>query len=619
MSNQSQVFTQFRALFGTDAIPPFEDPKLREIDNLDFVDFLIELVKQTKGQKAFKNIILRGVLGDLNGNDAIGTQILKILKEKFYCDYDFIILKKFTTKSSNGIFMNTGEIDINDLFSIDPESREGALLYEGSDPTVHLNRALYDATTATDSNPVVWSYDSRTLFTIHSTGVNELVFKFGADYDGKLFSEWAEDFFNTVEFFNLPNFMSTLVNLVTGSISLRAGKTSEGMRSEGILVRSLKKMFGFCNETDDNDAVKNNGQKFIEDHEQTGFSNLGLDENGVSNEFDEVFNLSDSELLDLDKEVSQRVNGELRFATCGDVLVPVNHDDIFNRLESLFSNDVDTIGFDNSLATTNIGNALDVFDQSLKDGVKQLVDDGEDEIQVNLPNMQMELETGLLKLIPYALMLMIASPKLLLFVKVAMVLSGNENTLTTKEVIKTIGSVISNIGKEITKAILENIADVVKNELTKLAKGIAQKYLAKRFEDFQAVLGFLSEIIRLAKGLIDAIRDRSVCQSLLSSLSKIMSLSYMGPAPMIPFPLALIGGALKSGLSDIQVIQDLKSDLQRKGIETSPYFSDGTPNYMMYALESLTSTIIKHIKMNARIDVGGMAGPIPVQAFGQIT
>lgn len=615
MPTQTQVFNDFRALFGSDAIPPFEDPSIKGVDNLDFVDFLIELVKQTKGQQAFKNVILRGVLGELNNNNTISNQIIKILKEKFYCNFDFVILKKYTTKSKNGIYLNVSEIDINNLFAIDPTSREGKLLYDGSDETKHLNYAIYTALSATENSPVVWEGENGVLFTLHSTGNDELLFKFGSYYENRFFSEWAEDFFKTVQFFNLPNFITTLFNIVSGVISVRVGKTTETIKSEGMMIRALQKLFGFCNEAKDENTVNNNARKFIEDNEASGF-NANTD--GSDNRFNDIFNLSAIEMLDLEKESNRRANNQLKFATCGDLLVPVNNDTMFNRIESLFDNVADG-GFDNSVARTNLNNTIDVFDQTLKDGIKDLINNGENTLQINIPNMQVELETSLLKLIPYALMSMIMSPKLLLFVKVTMALSGESSKLTVKEVFKTIGGVISDIGKEVTSLILENIADVVKSELTKMAKIVAQKYLTKRLEDLQAVLGFLNEIIRLARGLIDAVRDRSVCQSILSKLSKIMSLGYMGPSPMIPFPLVLVGGALKSGLNEVQVVQDLKSDLQRKGIETAPFFPDGTPNYMMYALESLASTLIKHIKLNARIDVGGMAGPVPVQAFGQIT
>ena len=87
--------------------------------------------------------------------------------------------------------------------------------------------------------------------------------------------------------------------------------------------------------------------------------------------------------------------------------------------------------------------------------------------------------------------------------------------------------------------------------------------------------------------------------------------------PSVPPPLVLIGGALKPGLNHVAMINDLKSTLSEKGIETAATFPDGTPNHLMIALEETVKLMVGHIKTNAKIDVT-TTGVGLTQGFGQI-
>jgi hypothetical protein len=73
--------------------------------------------------------------------------------------------------------------------------------------------------------------------------------------------------------------------------------------------------------------------------------------------------------------------------------------------------------------------------------------------------------------------------------------------------------------------------------------------------------------------------------------------------PPMPPPLVLLGGALKPGLNQIAMVNDLKSSLSDKGIETAATFPDGTPNHLMIALEESMKTMVSHIKTNSKIEV----------------
>jgi hypothetical protein len=77
MSQQSEIFARYRSLFNSRSFKPLENETSRRLNNMDFVDFLFELVKATKGQKQFKNIILKGSLSKLKKADELNKVITK--------------------------------------------------------------------------------------------------------------------------------------------------------------------------------------------------------------------------------------------------------------------------------------------------------------------------------------------------------------------------------------------------------------------------------------------------------------------------------------------------------------------------------------------------------------
>ena len=139
MSQQSEIFSRYRSLFNSNSVKPLESETSRRLNNMDFVDFLFELVKATKGQKQFKNIILKGSLSKLKKTDELNKTIRKALISQFGCDNTLIIPTKYTTKSSIGVEFDKTEVDAFGMFGIDPDTKPGNFVYEGNNPTKHIN------------------------------------------------------------------------------------------------------------------------------------------------------------------------------------------------------------------------------------------------------------------------------------------------------------------------------------------------------------------------------------------------------------------------------------------------------------------------------------------------
>ncbi len=644
MSQQSEIFSRYRSLFNSSSIRPLESETSRRLNNMDFVDFLFELVKATKGQKQFKNIILKGSLSKLKKTDELNKTIKKALLAQFGCDDTLIIPTKYTTKSSLGVELDKGEIDPFGMFGIDPDTQVGKLMYEGNDPKKHINYLLFKSQGVGTINPVEMNYNGRVLFRVYAKTPNTLIFKFGEFYENKLYIEWLNDYIDAMQpIFNTVNFTTILTDIITGAISLKANKNKIEIRKQSGVIKALQKIFGFCSESDENiggpSQPTNNILKdpLLQNSNFNGENIVGSqsglgDFNNENQSSDDPFDFDFNDLDEIERDTDLKSRGVIRFSTCGDLDLDINPDDILSGLELLFANaDQNNVYsydgtinnelpetatasplYDNSEIVPNSDKAADFFDNALKNGANNAINQGETNIIIDLPTMNAELQLNILKAIPYALMQMVLSPKVVLVPKLFTVLSGDTGKKSPNDFIKNMMPSISKIGENITSMLIQNIFDAIKSDLTRLASELAIAYLKQRGMDYLATLRSLLSLLGLFSG------GGGGCGGVLDKLLKLLKLSNFGPMPMLPPPLVLIAGAIKPGMNSVSMINDIKSSLTEKGIETAPTLPDGTPNNMMIAIEETVKTMVTHIKTNSTIQTFGISAVGPVQGYGQI-
>jgi len=633
MGSQSEIFSRYRSLVVSNKQKPYATDAQKKLDKLEFVDFLIELIKSTRGQKEFKSLILKGSLSQLKKFDEINKVIVDSFIAAFGCDSNLIIPQKYTTLAVGGIEITKQEIDSFGLLNIDPDTKTGKLMYEGNDITKHANYFFSKAQNAISDAPLVLKKGSRVLFTLYAKDSSTFVFKFGEFYSKKQFSIFLEDYLSVATpVFNFPNFMAILMDILTGSLSVKAKLNKKIIVKQSALIKGLKKMFGFCNE-DDNENPDSSNKSFLDKEFNPADAQKNGEDGGVLNndaDFDNVFNFNKKELDDIENTGNLRANGFLRFSSCGNLDIAINPDDIINSLEELFNNSQgnkllfpdenpqnvvpqeNNPLIDNSKKIPNLDQASDVLDKALKNGINDVVNSGEIGASLNLPNINAEIQLNILKAIPYALMQMIATPKLLLVPKLFLVLKGDNTKKTPEEMISFIKPLIKKIGSFITDLLIKNIFNLIKKDLIGLAKKISADFLKQRGLDYISSLKSLLSLLKALKGF-----KVGGCQSIIEQILRLLKLLNVAPMPPMPPPLVLLGGALKPGLNQIAMINDLKSNLSEKGIETAATFPDGTPNHLMIALEESMKVMIGHIKTNAKIEVTTVGAGFTT-GFGQI-
>jgi hypothetical protein len=635
MSKQSEIFARYRSLFNNSA-KQIENEQSRKLNNLDFVDFLFELVKSTKGQSQFKNIILKGSLSKLNKTDELNKTIQNSIISTFGCDSSLLIPTKYTTKSISGINIDKNELDAFGMLGINPTTKPGTYIYEGNNPNKHVNYLLYKAQSATSTNPLNIEYQNNVLFSVYSSTPNTFVFRFGEFYEHKMYSIWLSDYMSLINpIFNMVNFTTTLTDIITGAVSIKANKSTIEIKKQTAVIKAMQKLFGFCSEkVDSGGTISNSANNLLSQNnpdtdstnirKQVGFGNL-------TDSSDDPFNFTFQDLEDIEQTANLRAKGVIRFSTCGDLDLNMSPDDILNGLDELFSNsdvadlysydnpdngplpntqETTNVIFDNANITPNVDKSANFFDNAIKNGAQQAINSGESNVIIDLPNIHAEIQLNILKAIPYALMQMILSPKIILVPKLYSALSGDVDKKPVNSLIKNMSGVIKEVGAQITSLLIKNIFDAIKSDLTKLAKQLAVQFLKQRGLDYFATLNSLL-------GVLNNFGSKTTCGSVLDKLLSLLKLSNFGPMPMIPPPLVMLN-AVKPGMNSVSLINDIKANLTEKGIETAATLPDGTPNNLMLAIEETVKSMISHIKTNATIQTFGVGASGPVQGYGQI-
>lgn len=634
MGSQSEIFSRYRSLTISNTQKGFVTESQKKINKLEFIDFLVELVKSTRGQKEFKSLVLKGSLSQFKKFDSINKVITDSFIARFGCDDNLIIPEKYTTLSVSGIEITKSEIDGYGLLNIDPDSRVGKLMYEGNDITKHVNYFFYKAQNSTKSNPLELKLGDRVLFTLHAKDSSTYLLQFGASYSKKQFGEFLSDYMKVVApVFNFPNFMTILTDILTGAVSVKAKLSKTIVTKQSGLTKGLKKMFGFCNEEEDTTTPDSTNKSFLNNQFGANQSQKNGETSGILNsdaDYDNVFNFNSRELDEINQTGDLRSKGFLRFSSCGDLDVSINPDDIINSLEELFSNSQEnTLLFpgenpntinapdentkrDNSKLVPNLDQAAALLDKSLNNGITKVVNDGEVNAVIDLGNINAEVQLGVLKAIPYAVMQMVVTPKLMVVPKLFLALKGDTTKKTAEDNISFIKPVIQKIGSTVTDLIVQNIFNLIKKDLIKLAKKLSADFLKQRGMDYAASLGSLLSLLKALKGA-----KISGCESIIEQVLRLLKLLNVVPMPPLPPPLVLIGGALKPGLNSVAMINDLKANLSEKGIETAATFPDGTPNHLMIALEETVKLMISNIKTNAKVEVTS-TGVGLTMGYGQI-
>jgi hypothetical protein len=390
---------------------------------------------------------------------------------------------------------------------------------------------------------------------------------------GEKVVDFLNDYFNSIDILNFNELYSNVLNLLTGSISIKLKTGEDDLRSQTEFEKILQRILGLC--FDNKQEIDVSGSGKLDPLDQID---------------DSFFVLSPREMVEVENKVKNVLESVVQYRDCGTLSLPVNADANLGLLDKFLNPDV------------NASNA----DRIAQDLLNEIAKNPEWKIRFpRLPdNLDDIINTEFLEIIPIAITNSLLSPKHLFPLMVMAKALQNEyvddiETLQDflrefKRFIINLQSKISGIFvEELVKQIRKNIKDLMQSIVTQTTNELLNK---------KAKIILAS--INLALTLAAAIEDYRRCKSIIDELQKMLSLTAQirGLAGNSVPTLINYLANLKPGMSPTSLLTRFIDKLEDAGVPTGD-LPDGSPNLSLIIQQSFNQSLIDEIAENGKTDV----------------
>jgi hypothetical protein len=447
---------------------------------------------------------------------------------------------------------------------------------------------LFDLT-YTQTNSIGVSGDFFRVFLLEREQTQTTSSGFPINQVGK----FIKDYYSTIELVTFPQVMATLLNYMTGFVSIKAKIGFGELDAQNKYVLLLQRILGLC--FDDRTEI-----------DVSGISKLGeLD--GVDDSF---FEFTEVDLRNIEANISNIQEGVVVFEDCDNVKLPVDVDTIIAEINNISGN-------------TN---------EELVTSMENVVNSVFEKWKILIPNsasLEVSVNKSFIKNLPIALASSILSPKALLpFIVMLNEVQRSAAQRINDSIISSANSFLQSgttIGQQVTN-ITSDAVDFVKNNRTlviNLVSKISSLFVETLFEIlkrdiFQLISVIIKDIqksqtakqyaiilrlVQLGYVVARLVTDYRKCKSLLDEITLLLNMisNFRGNSLFrIPAFLNLLS-VLLPGYSSERATLNVIEQLQKLGLPTGP-MPDGTPNQMNLSIKSLISGIDQEQTENGKVE-----------------
>jgi hypothetical protein len=546
-----------------------------------------------------------------------------------------------TLPQQTGIYIPVSSVDLFSNLKQSPETNFGKIFYEsqtpsgdqkfrpyGGDVPFPMNKQLYQLM---ESNNTGRSFSQingknylgksgQNLFDVQYSNINS--FGVTGDYyrialinreDGSgnitnNVGEFISDYYSTIKLVDTVDIGAQIVNIISGAVSINAqvgyGQLDQQSKFDLLIQRILGLCFDSRREIDVSGVAK------------------VAELDGVDDSF---FELTEIDLRNIEVNINNIQNGVMEFVDCDNVKVPVDTDVLISQL----------IDFRDTLTGQTVEQQVATL-ETIVDSISQNPD-----WRASIPNnfnVNVSINTSVIKKIPLAVAASVLSPKVLLplYTLLSVVQSGatytynqavtSANTATNNinttianagnaganigqagsnivtngaDFLKTYKTfaiqVISKVNAEFLKVLFEILKKDIVNLVGSIIKDLSKSQQAKKY----AIILRLIQIALIVAQLID---DYRKCKNLLDNILLLLSTigQTLGGGQQIPFPLLALSSALP-GISAEQMTINTIQTLQSIGVPTGA-LPDGSPNLMLQFNLASNKGIVSNITEEGKIE-----------------
>jgi len=378
-------------------------------------------------------------------------------------------------------------------------------------------------------------------------------------------TQFLYDYYLSIEMINIDEFITNLIDLLTGAISFDLSITDDQSREQSKFLKLLQRTLGLCFDNQQEIDV-------------SGVAKLSV----IDNIDDTFFEFTSADLKDIEERVNNITNGVVEFTDCDNVKLPLQITNIKDALNK--NRDIPGDG-------DKLDNIISMIDEMGDTEAWKLL----------LPqiNFNASMKFDLLKLFPMAVMQTLLSPKNLFGLFVAFKMVGNyiiDQIESLTEFLQRFRSFVIEVMSKIGAIFVEELFKEIKKNIDKLVKQLLED-IAFEAKDarLRMIAGLIRGLILVGEFINDWRRCKSVVDELLDAL-KIASRALGLPQ----FSLALAGGL--PGMSKTRMLAGVLQEMEKAGLPTGD-LPDGSPNLMVQDKKSGISGMLDEMQENGKVEV----------------
>ena len=544
-------------------------------------DKLIDIFKQTipnpnnSGSSTINFLIKQVLTASQNTKSRMGEIIADEVLHVAGCSEEQTFNPQ---QSQQKIYIKVSEIDLRGLLKNSPSSEPFNLRYEQSPISVgqtpfSMDKELYNRIQNVGvsfnqeyGNDYIGASGSGIFDIKYVTSYVDNGTTFHGDFyeitlknrvKGNNIGDFLRDYYGSIDLINFDMISIEIMNLLTNFIDISAGLSVEKKEDQSRLSVIIQRILGLCFDSNREIDVQGTAKIGQLDHIDQSF-----------------FELTPTDLKNIEREVNQMVEGITEFTDCDNVKFPVDTQSIINTMTDIRNNNVDD---------SDPNKKIDQFMKAVNDLSKN------QNWKLNIPtgvnlNLNVAINNDFLKIIPKATMFTILSPKMLLgmFIVLKAInpnFSLNLNIDSFKSFMDKFGKFTVKVMSKIAAIFIEELFKLIKKNIRLLVETLLLE-IVKESKDKRAVI--ISSVIFILMQTISGIIDYRECNSLLDEILKLLNLGSAVLGVSIPsFALAL--SSLLGGFSPTRAMAEVTERLQSIGIPTGDLPS-GAPNLALPAI-----------------------------------
>jgi hypothetical protein len=384
--------------------------------------------------------------------------------------------------------------------------------------------------------------------------------------------DFLNDYYNSIDILNFNELYSNVLNLLTGSVSMKLKTGEDDLRKQTEFEKILQRILGLCFDNKQEIDVSGSGKLDALDQIDDSF-----------------FVLSPKEMVEVENKVKNVLENVVQYRDCGAISLPVNVDSNLSLLDKFLNPDV------------NASNA----DRIAQDLLNEIAKNPDWKINFpNLPDLSVTINTEFLNLIPIAITNSLLSPKHLFPLMVmskALQKEYVDDIEDLQDFLREFKKFIINLQSKISAIFVEELVKQIRKNIKDLMQTIVQQTTNELLNKKAKII---LASINLALTLAAAIEDYRRCKSIIDELQKMLSLtlqirSLAGNS--VP-PLINYLANLKPGMSPTSMLTRFVDKLEEAGVPTGD-LPDGSPNLGLIIQQSFNQSLIDEIAENGKTDV----------------